>query len=220
MTFARWDPDLPPDSSRRSLLEHYERLVDELNRRVNLFARGAMGASFYERHILHALCLRWRGFEEGSTVVDWGAGGGIPGIPLAICCPAASFVLVEANGKKAAALGLIRSELRLSNVEVWNGRAEAWDGSHTYAVSRATASLVLLWEWTRRGLDSGAGSGSGSGSLWGPGLICLKGGELADEVDTLRRSDPRTVVKEIDLAALTGRSAFRDKYVVHVAPAG
>ncbi len=208
-----WDPDLPSDSAERLVLDRYHRLIEDLNRRINLFARSALDVSFYERHILHALCLRWRRFPAGSTVVDWGSGGGVPGIPLAICFPEVRFVLVEATGKKAAALRLIRSELALPNVEVWNGRAESWDGSHEFAVSRGTAPLETLWRWTRRGLeltDETAPAGT-----WERGLVCLKGGSIAAEMAQLERSFPELAVTRFDLATLTDREAFRDKHIVH-----
>jgi 16S rRNA (guanine527-N7)-methyltransferase len=56
--------------------------------------------------------------------VDFGSGGGLPGIPLAIINPDKKFVLIDSNGKKTRFLFQVKTELALSNVSVENCRIE------------------------------------------------------------------------------------------------
>src|SRR5436305_7348770 len=69
----------------------------------------------WERHILDAL----RGAPElpaAASVADIGSGAGLPGLPLAIAEPTASFVLIEPRAGRAAFLEAAVEELELSNV--------------------------------------------------------------------------------------------------------
>jgi len=85
----------------------------------------------WERHVLDALALMQvvRSVEPGTEaepvrVVDVGSGGGLPGVPLAICLPDVHFTLLEATGKKAAFLERAIASLGLENAAVLNQRAE------------------------------------------------------------------------------------------------
>jgi len=123
-------------------------------------------------------------------------------------------VAVDSTAKKCRALRAIVEEIGLDNVSVWNGRAEEWDGHAHYAVSRATAPLDRLWQWTRRVLrpvESGEGE-------WDGGLLCLKGGDLDPERRKLRDRDRDAETGTVDLAATFGRTEWADKYIVYVTP--
>ena len=135
-----------------------------------------------ERHLIHSLALARKGFPARATVVDFGTGGGLPAVPLAIRFPDVQFVAVDAVRKKTEAVRLFARRLGLDNLGVWNGRAEEWDGTAHYAVSRATAPLTDLWGWfdrARQSLDTVPDD------AWTPGLIALKGGDLGPEVEGL-----------------------------------
>ena len=198
-------PALSP--AQRATLDAYVAELARVNRRVNLVARGATAADL-EGHVRHCLALAGRPFPDGATVVDWGTGGGLPAIPLAVAFPAVRFVAVDAVGKKTEAVRLFARRLGVENVEVWNGRAEAYDGpAPHYAVSRATAPLADLWAWfdrVRARLPGGAAA-----DAWTPGLVCLKGGDLSDEVAALRSAFPEVSVDVRDLGGA-------DKVLVHV----
>ncbi|HMB90396.1 MAG TPA: RsmG family class I SAM-dependent methyltransferase, partial [Rhodothermales bacterium] len=64
----------------------YQKQLLHLNQRINLISRDTE-PFFAERHVLHSLALTDRGFPPGCTIVDWGTGGGLPAIPLAIVFP-------------------------------------------------------------------------------------------------------------------------------------
>jgi 16S rRNA (guanine527-N7)-methyltransferase len=91
-------------------------------------------------------------------VADLGSGGGFPGLALAVALPAAHVALVESVGRKCAFLAVAVRELGLGNVEVVNGRAEAWPegiGMHDLVVARALASLPVLIEYAAPLLELG-----------------------------------------------------------------
>lgn len=207
-----WDPLDGTTEAQRQQLQAYEQLLLQLNRRFNLVA-GSTEDAFWELHALHSLTLALRPFPAGCTVVDWGTGGGLPAIPLAIRFPEVRFIAVDAVGKKVQAVKTMARRLGLDNLAAWNGRAERWPGTLHYSVSRATAPLADLWSWHRRAVSP---LSAVPDDAWVPGLLCLKGGDLKGEVAQLHQADPRVQVETMDLAALTGRRAFRDKCLVQV----
>jgi 16S rRNA (guanine527-N7)-methyltransferase len=83
-------------------------------------------------------------------IADLGSGGGFPGLALAIALPKTRVALVESVGRKCAFLAGAATELGLTNVEVVNARAEAWDeglGAHDLVAARALAALPVLVEY-------------------------------------------------------------------------
>ncbi len=200
------------DSRQRAALDAYIAELERVNQRVNLVARPASHDDL-ARHVRHCLALAVRPFPDGSVVVDWGTGGGLPAIPLAVAFPEVRFVAVDAVGKKTEAVRLFARRLEIENVETWNGRAEAYDGpAPHYAVSRATAPLADLWRWfaaCRRPLADAPAD------AWAPGLVCLKGGDLADEIADAERPAPGLRVETTALADVLGPE-WADKVLLHV----
>jgi 16S rRNA (guanine527-N7)-methyltransferase len=103
----------------------YLALLLAANERMNLTAV-TDPATAWTRHIADSLSLlpMLADLPEGSRVIDVGSGGGLPGVPLAVCLPGLRFTLLEATGKKAAFLERAARLLGLSNVEVRHDRAE------------------------------------------------------------------------------------------------
>ena len=200
------------DVAQRATLDIYVAEVERLNLRVNLVARPASRADI-ERHVRHCLALATQPFPDGAVVVDWGTGGGLPALPLAVAFPSVQVVAVDAVGKKTEAVKLFARRLGLENLTVWNGRAEAYDGpAPHYSVSRATAPLATLWGWHARVAEP-AGAPDGA---WTPGLVCLKGGDLAAEAAALAEAFPETVGHARGLGEILGPD-WADKRIVHVA---
>ena len=95
------------------------------------------------KHVADSLLLlRFAPFP--GRILDFGSGAGYPGIPLALYLPGTRVTLLEASAKKCAFLSRARGMLRLSNVDVVQGRAEDRKGlslpPHDHIVTRATAS--------------------------------------------------------------------------------
>ena len=199
--------------AQTALLDAYAAELARVNRAVNLVAPKTV-RDIPERHVRHSLALAVRPFPAGAVVVDWGSGGGLPAVPLAVCFPEATFVAVDAVGKKTEAVRLFARRLGLANLSVWNGRAEAYAGPPpTHAVSRATAPLADLWRWFEAArIPFG---GPLPDAAWPPGLACLKGGDLADEVAALRAAFPDVRVEQTGLGGILG-AAWADKALVSV----
>ena len=208
-----WNPLDRLAAAQREQLAAFAQQLLQFNRRLNLISRETE-AAFAERHVLHSLALAHRRFPDGSTVVDWGTGGGLPAIPLAIVFPAVEIHAVDAVGKKIQAVRAIGRRLGLANLHPWHGRAEDWPGTAHFSVSRATAPLHDLWRWHRRARS--AARSVQEKEMWQPGLICLKGGDLTKEIEALRRAFPAAEVETTPLEPLLGRPYFAEKCIVEI----
>jgi len=185
------------------------------NRRINLVSREDE-AYLWTHHLVHCLALAARPFPAGSVVVDWGTGGGLPALPLAICFPAVEVHAVDAVGKKIQAVRAMARRLGLDNLHPWHGRAEQWPGRAHYSVSRATAPLATLWRWHRRARL--AASIAINDTAWRPGLLCLKGGDLRDEIADLKAVEPTITVIQHPLEPLLQHPYFAEKVLLEVHP--
>lgn len=208
-----WNPASDLSEEQRERLDAYEQLLVETNQHVNLISRSDE-EHVHLHHIHHSLSLSYRPLPEGSSVVDWGTGGGLPGIPLAIRFPNRSFDLVDSTRKKILAVRRMIRQLDLDNVEAWHGRAEDWPGETDYAVSRATAPLRSLWQWYDHVRSSRPVQSKDED--WPPGLLTLKGGELSPEIESLKSEYPDTEIDLIPLQPVLGHAFFARKAIVFV----
>ena len=113
----------------------------EWNTRFNLTAI-TEPAEVVDKHLLDSLAVL--PYLKGLEVADVGAGAGFPGLPLAIADPDRRYTLIESTGKKAGFLRQTVAKLRLPNVEVVPGRAEAFKPPHPFdsVIARALGSLA------------------------------------------------------------------------------
>ena len=111
------------------------------NRAYNLSAVRDIDAMI-SRHLLDSLAVVPH--IHADRVIDVGTGGGLPGIPLAICFPHTHFTLLDSNGKKTRFLFHVKTRLGLSNVQIENTRVEAYVPTALYGavISRAFASIA------------------------------------------------------------------------------
>lgn len=105
-------------------------------------------------HILDSLsCLSFLDVKPTDKVIDVGAGGGLPGIPIAVSSPEIEITLLEATGKKVIFLENARDRLNLTNLNVLYSRAEDAGArrevreQYQVATSRALASLPVVLEY-------------------------------------------------------------------------
>lgn len=145
-----------PASAREQLLQ-YLALLAKWNRIYNLTAiRDPLG--MVSHHLLDSLAvIPHLALPPGARVADAGSGAGLPGIPLALANPEWQVALIEANQKKAAFLRQASIELELFNVEVHEGRVEAWRPTDRFAlvISRAFTRLAEFVATCRQLVASG-----------------------------------------------------------------
>ncbi len=142
-------------AEQRERMIDYLDLLERWNRAFNLTAVDQPQA-MVARHLLDSLSiLPWL---DGERIMDSGTGAGLPGVPLAIACPARQFLLVDSNGKKVRFLRQVRRELALANIEPLHCRLQDLPDEPIPATitARALAPLAQLVEWHARWLDRGA----------------------------------------------------------------
>ncbi len=135
----------------------YVALLTKWNRSYNLTAIREPHA-MVSHHLLDSLAvLPHLPLGAQGRLADAGTGAGLPGIPLALARPGWHVALIESNQKKAAFLRQATIELGMKNVEVHEGRAEAWRPAVLFAVviSRAFAELTEFVAACRHLLDAG-----------------------------------------------------------------
>ncbi len=100
-------------------------------------------------HILDSLAAV-PAFASAVNVLDVGAGGGLPGIVLAIACPGVKVSLIDTVHKKTAFLTQVKAELELRNVTVYTMKVEQLQVPHKFDVitSRAFADLSDFVNWS------------------------------------------------------------------------
>lgn len=185
--------------------EMLESLYRDWNVKVNLISRKDM-EHLYEHHVLHSLAIaRFLQFNKGASVLDIGTGGGFPGIPLAILFPDVKFTLVDSIGKKIRAVEDIAFSLRLTNVIAIQSRAEQLRGPFDFAVSRATAPLDKLMYWTSASISKINQHHIPNG------VICLKGGNLDDELSVYKDK-----VHVYDISDFFREPYFETKKIVYL----
>jgi len=187
-----------------------ETLYKDWNSKINVISRKDID-SLYEKHILHSLSIAAAfEFADGSAIIDIGTGGGFPGIPLAIFFPEVKFHLVDSIAKKLKVVDAIAREISLSNITTQHIRAEEIKNrKFDFAVSRAVAPLKDLWTWSKPLLKNP--KSEIRNQKFSPGLICLKGGDLAQEI-----SESGTRPRVMEISEIFPEEFFREKYILYV----
>lgn len=181
-------------------------LYKEWNEKINVISRKDIDA-LYEKHVLHSLAIAAvADLTPGLQVIDLGTGGGFPGIPLAIFFPEVQFHLVDSIGKKIKVVDAVAEALNLQNVTTAHSRVEEIrNRKFDLVVSRAVAPLKDLWNWSKPLIRKNAPEDRVSG------LLCLKGGDLAQEI-----SESGCRPKMLNIYKIFPEEYFQEKFVVAV----
>ncbi|MBF1436169.1 MAG: 16S rRNA (guanine(527)-N(7))-methyltransferase RsmG, partial [Prevotella micans] len=127
-------------------------LYRDWNAKINVISRKDID-NLYEHHVLHSLAIaKMIRFREGTNVLDFGTGGGFPGIPLAIMFPEANFKLIDGTGKKILVTEKVAEAIGLENVMAAQMRGEDERGKFDFVVSRAVMPLPDLMKIVRKNI--------------------------------------------------------------------
>ena len=199
----KYFPELT-DTQKEQFMALYD-LYTDWNSKINVISRKDI-TNLYEHHVLHSLGIaKVINFRPGTEIMDLGTGGGFPGIPLAIMFPDTHFHLVDSIGKKVKVATEIASAIGLKNVTTRHCRAEEEKQLFDFVVSRAVMPLTDLLKIIRKNIKKEQNNALPNG------LICLKGGELQNEVMPVKH---QTVM--YDLKNYFEEEFFETKKVVYV----
>lgn len=179
-------------------------LYPEWNEKINVISRKDI-QNLYCNHILHSLSIaKMLDFKPGTAILDFGTGGGFPGVPLAILFPECKFHLVDRIGKKLKVVDDIAQSIGLKNITTQHGDIKEVKGKYDFVVSRAVMRLDEIIPLVRRLISKECKNALPNG------LICLKGGELESE---LQASKVPTLVT--DLSVWFDEEFFETKKIVY-----
>ena len=156
-------------------------LYKEWNSKINVISRKDI-ENIYEHHILHSLSIaKLVRFKSGTEIMDFGTGGGFPGIPLAILCPDCKFMLVDSIGKKIRVATEVANAIGLKNVTFSHSRVQDIKDKYDFIVSRAVMPLPDMVKISFKNIKTEQNNAIANG--W----ICLKGGDLENEISTYKK---------------------------------
>jgi 16S rRNA (guanine527-N7)-methyltransferase len=166
---------------QRKQLQMLDALYRDWNAKINVISRKDID-NLYEHHVLHSLAIaKAVNFRPGTEILDFGTGGGFPGIPLAILFPECHFKLIDGTGKKIHVAQEVANAIGLKNCQPEHLRGEDERGKFDFVVSRAVMPLPDLVKIVRKNISKTNRNAIGNG------VICLKGGELQAELQPFKK---------------------------------
>jgi 16S rRNA (guanine527-N7)-methyltransferase len=174
------------------------------NSKINVISRKDID-HIYLHHVLHSLSIaaivEW---EKGTQVIDIGCGGGFPCVPMAIFFPEVQFLAVDSIAKKLKVVDAVCEVAGIKNITTRHARVEEIKNKKfDYAISRAVAPLKDLWRWADPILHKKANQPGG--------LICLKGGDLHQEI-----SESGVRPKMMSIYDIFQEEYFKEKFIIQV----
>ena len=186
-------------------LQALDELYHDWNAKINVISRRDID-NLYEHHVLHSLAIaKMLHFKPGTHILDFGTGGGFPGVPLAILFPECRFTLIDGTGKKIRVAQEVSQAIGLQNCTPLHRRGEEEKGMYDFVVSRAVMPLPDLVNICRKNISKEQHNALPNG------IICLKGGDLQEETKPFKR-----IVQVSHLSDWFTEEWFKEKYCIYL----
>jgi 16S rRNA (guanine527-N7)-methyltransferase len=199
----KYFPTLTEEQKRQ--FEALDALYHDWNEKINVISRKDID-NLYEHHVLHSLAIaKFINFKSGTQILDFGTGGGFPGVPLAIMFPECEFKLIDGTGKKIRVAQEVNNAIGLKNCHPEHLRGEDEKDKYDFVVSRAVMPLPDLLKIVRKNINKEQHNAMPNG------VICLKGGDLQSETQPFRR-----IVESMELSTYFEEEWFKEKHVIYV----
>ena len=180
-------------------------LYSDWNSKINVISRKDID-NLYEHHILHSLAIaKFIGFKAGTNILDFGTGGGFPGIPLAIMFPEVNFKLIDGTGKKIKVATEIAKAIGLKNVMAEHLRGEDEREKYDFIVSRAVMQLSDMIRLMRKNISRTQHNALPNG------FITLKGGDLTEETKPYKN-----IANVLPLSEWFEEDWFKGKNIIYI----
>ena len=181
-------------------------LYHDWNSKINVISRKDID-NLYEHHVLHSLAIaKALHFKDGTRIMDFGCGGGFPGIPLAIMFPECQFKLIDGTAKKIRVCNEVVSAIGLKNVIAEQRRGEEEKGGFDFIVSRAVMPLPDMVKIVRKNIDR-----KHQRNAMPNGIFCLKGGDLQAELHPFRN-----IAEQTELTQWVEEEWFKQKHLIYL----
>lgn len=180
-------------------------LYHDWNSKINVISRKDID-NLYEHHVLHSMAIgKLLKFRPGTKILDFGCGGGFPGVPLAILFPECQFKLIDGTGKKVRVAQEVADAIGLKNLEACHLRGEEEKGQYDFIVSRAVMPLPDLMKIVKKNISKRQQNSMPNG------VIVLKGGDLQAELYPYRN-----IVEKTELSTYFNEEWFKEKFVIYL----
>ena len=180
-------------------------LYKDWNEKINVISRKDID-NLYLHHVLHSLAIaKAVSFRPGTRILDFGTGGGFPGIPLAILFPETQFKMIDGTGKKIRVVNEVATAIGLENVEAVHLRGEEEKGKYDFVVSRAVMPRPDLMKIVKKNV------GKEQRNSLPNGVICLKGGNVEGEMRPFKK-----IAEATEITNWFDEDWFKEKFVIYV----
>lgn len=190
---------------QRTQFDTMMRLYPDWNGKINVISRKDID-NLEVNHLLHSLAVaKFINFASGSRVLDFGTGGGLPGLPLAVMNPDTEFLLVDRTGKKLKVAEDIARQCGLTNVRFFHGDVAEVKEKFDFVVSRAVMPQQDLLRICRKNIAK-----DGQKNAVPNGLITLKGGDVHAELGPLEK-----ITEQVELSGYFDEPFFKTKKLLY-----
>ena len=199
----KYFPELSEEQRRQ--IAALDALYRDWNAKINVISRKDID-NLYEHHVLHSMAIaKIINFRAGSKILDFGTGGGFPGIPLAILFPECTFKLIDGTGKKIRVAQEVCNAIGLKNCHPEHLRGEEEKGKYDFIVSRAVMPLPDLMKIVKKNIAKEQRNALPNG------VICLKGGDLQAETHPYRN-----IVEITEISTFFQEEWFKEKNIIYL----